>query len=180
VNPEFRSVFGKIRVFWLGEYGDIRLRTWFPQEDSRSDNLSGHAFFIKRRGYDQYWYAANSGNVIVDSNRRSRFVITIVRKHDDQVYPKMPLIGDDEIHIEVLQDGAKKSIGIDYNDQLVVGTGSGEHKIYFRGLKSRFKLSGKWSNDGKEQYTAVQWTGTQVSNADSFEITDGIEVDDDE
>ncbi|KAJ5333037.1 uncharacterized protein N7506_006820 [Penicillium brevicompactum] len=181
VNPEFTDVFGKIRVYWVGAYADGRFRTFTPQGAGAngSDTLSGSSFFVKRHGFDQYWYLAG-GNVVVDSTRRSRFIFTIQRKHDEVKFPKMPLVDSDHVKIEVLQDGIRVPIALSGDNALVAGVGFKEHKFTFRDLKTRLGLVPGTVQQGQSSHDAqfVVWTSTTgLGSADSFEIVDGVEVD---
>lgn len=183
VNPDFKSVFGKIRAYWIGPYADGRFRTFFPQDDGDGaadggDLLSGYSFFVKRRGINDYWYLT-AGHVILDSTRRSRFIVTVLLKSNQKRYSKMPIKDDDEVKIEVLQDGLRIPIGVNGSNQLVAGTGLDHQKFTFRDLKTRFSLSPGTiqHSSGKEDVSIVTWTKTDsLGSGDSFELVDGIDL----
>ncbi|KAB8229000.1 uncharacterized protein BDW43DRAFT_315336 [Aspergillus alliaceus] len=184
VNPDFSSVFGKIRVYWIGAYADGRFRTFFPHDDGAGgaddgDMLSGYSFFVKRRGIHDYWCLASSGYVILASSRRSRFIFTILQKSGQKMYPKMPITDDDEVKIEVLDQGLRIPIGVNSSNQLVVGAGLSHQRFTFHDLKARFSLSqGRTQHaNGDESLSIVTWTSTEsLGSADSFEIIDGINL----
>ncbi|KAJ5152114.1 hypothetical protein N7492_010409 [Penicillium capsulatum] len=184
VNPDFASVFGKIRVYWIGAYADGRFRTFFPQDGGAGaddgDVLSGHSFFVKRRGMNDWWYLASSGNVIVDSSRRSRFIFTVLRKFGHTKYPKMPITDDDEVRVEVVEGGIRIPVGLKSDNELVAGTNCTHQKFTFGDLKSRFSLMPgilRHLNDEKrEEVNFVTWTKTEsLGGADSFEVVEGID-----
>lgn len=185
VNPEFASVFGKIRVYWIGAYRSGRFRTFIPQNDGfggadDSDVLSGYSFFVKRRGINDWWYLASSGNVIVDGSRRSRFIITMLQKSGQTNYPKMPITDDDEVRIEVLERGIRIPVGLKSDNELVAGTNLSHQKFTFRDLRSRFSLSPgtiQHVDGDRERVSIVTWTKMEsLGGADSFEVVDGSEL----
>lgn len=186
VNPDFASVFGKIRVYWIGAYADGRFRTFYPQNDGiggadDGDVLSGYSFFVRRRGMNDYWYLASSGHVIVDGSRRSRFIVTVLHKSEQTKYPKMPITDDDEVRIEVLERGIRIPVGLKSGNELVAGTNLSHQKFTFRDLKSRFSLSPgtiQHIDGDKERVSTVTWTETEsLGSADSFEVVDGTDFD---
>lgn len=180
-NPRFKEVFGKIRVHWIGAYCEGRFRAFAPQGAGANgaDTLSGYSFFVQRYGLAQYWSLAGD-KVVVDSTKRSRFIFTIQRKPYEGKYPKMPLVDSDNVKIEVFHDGVRVPVGLMDDNTLVAGVGSQDHKFTFRDLKTRFGLVSGPEQKGQFLHDAqsVIWTSTTgLGSADSFEIVDGVEVD---
>ncbi|KAJ5088570.1 hypothetical protein N7456_012186 [Penicillium angulare] len=186
VNPDFADVFGKIRVYWIGAYADGRFRTFFPGNDGPGgqddhDQLSGDSFFVKRRGFNDYWYLSpGSSTVVLDSTRRSRFIFTVLLKSSETAYPKMPITDADQVKIEVIVSGVRIPIGTTSDNYLVAGTGLSQHTFTFRDLKTRFSLNDgslKHPNGTTDDVSIVTWADTDsLGSADSFEIIDGTSL----
>lgn len=169
-NPDYASVLGKVRVYWLGYY-DARGWKVIPELDPfDSDQLSGYSFFVRRRGSPAVnWFFEQEDGTIrpTEGLWRTRFIITVKKSADDE---KIPIIDDDEVKIEVVENSwseKRRRVGIKEDGALAVDVG--EKWFKFSDFRSNFL-----TKSGTPR--TVAWS-KNPGRAESYELYDGVKVD---
>ncbi|KAL4876603.1 hypothetical protein BJY04DRAFT_231504 [Aspergillus karnatakaensis] len=181
-DPVFNPVKGKMLMFWMGQYADIRTR--IPRELSNGgddfDLLSGSSFFVRRVGYtNSYWYC-NGVSVYLSDTKRSRFRVTVIdqagRPRDVSAQNPVPFIGSDQVVIMWSTDnGDWRRIGLDdHGDGLIVND-TQLQAFTFCDFVGRFFLQDRdlIQDTGTVTVQGLNWSRWPASH-ETFELCYGV------
>ncbi|KAF7586088.1 hypothetical protein BBP40_009596 [Aspergillus hancockii] len=170
LNPDYKRVIGKVRVYWLGRYHERGLKMLPEIRSIDDDLLSGYSFFVRRRGAsDASWFYERKDGTIRPSSGlwRSRFIITVRKANVDS---KLPMVDDDEVMIEVVASSVStKRLRLGVLDGGTLSVNAEPTWFKFRDFRSNFYT--KWGDP-----LTVAWA-ENPGRAESYELSDGVEVD---
>ncbi|KAL4767907.1 hypothetical protein BDW60DRAFT_226102 [Aspergillus nidulans var. acristatus] len=178
VDPAFDSVSGKMFLYSMGNYPDLGAKLLPAASDFDHDYISGHSYFIRRRGYPStYWYCC--GNLIcLSTTKRSRFIVRIADEHEaGERLPKRPMVNEDQVSIEWIEKVGRKRVGVDANEWLTVKAETPK-SFRFSDFQGRFYLGNEGTLDNPDSarvgttLDVVCWSSEVFQ--DSFELCYGI------